>query len=142
MATSAFIGGGGNVTFKIGDGGGPETFTALEEVQSISGLSETNELIEVTHFGSTAKEYIGGLADGSEVTVQCNLVQGATQQQYVLARCKAKDSGNVQVVVTDGTTSEDYDFSVAYLSWSVEPQVSGQMTLTFTMKISGGITIT
>lgn len=141
MATSAFLGGSGNVTFKVGNGAGTEVFTAIEEMQSLSGLGQTNELVPVTHFASTANEYIAGMADGSEITVQCNLVQGATVQGTVLTKVKAKESGNVQIVITDGTTSETYSFAVAYLGWTVEPQVSAQNTISFTMKISGDITI-
>ena len=142
MATSAFIGGGGNVTFKVGNGATPtEVFTAIEEMQSMSGLGQTNETIEVTHFASAAKEYIGGFADGQEITVQCNKVQSATIQDSVLGKVQSKASGNVQVVITDGTTSETYAFSVAFVGWSIEPQINAQNTITFTMKISGDITI-
>lgn len=141
MATGAFIGGEGNVSLKIGDGAGSEVFTALEEVTSISGLGEANELVEATHFASDAKEYIAGLADGQEITVECNLVQGATQQAAVLAKVKAKENGNVQIDITDGSTSDTYSFEVTYLSWSITPSIAERMTLSFTMKISGEITI-
>lgn len=136
MATDAFYGG---VDFKIGDGAGSEVFTTLEEVTEISGLGEVLELIEVTHFGSGgSKEYIAGQADGKEVSVTCNHVLGATQQGYVKTNKGA--TGNIEVDITDGTTTETYSFAAVYMGWELNPNNSDKNAISFTFKISGGIT--
>jgi len=136
MATNAFYSG---MTFKIGDGAGSEVFTALEEVTELSGFGETSELIEVTHFGSGgSKEYIAGLADGKEITVTCNHVMDATQQGFV--KGNKGETGNIQIEFTDGTNTETYDFAAVYLGWETNPSNSDKNTITFTFKISGGIT--
>lgn len=136
MATSAFYAG---MTFKIGDGGGPEVFNALEEVTDLSGFGETSELIEVTHFASGgSKEYIAGLADGKEITVTCNHVMDATQQVFV--KGNKGNTGNIQIEYTDGVDTETYDFAAVYLGWETQPSQSDKNAITFTFKISGGIT--
>jgi hypothetical protein len=136
MATNAFYSG---VVFSLGDGGGPEVFTPLEEVTEISGLGENTELIEVTHFGSGgSKEYIAGLADGKEFTVSCNHIIDAAQQ--VFAKGNKGNAGNVRVAYDDGSATETYDFEVVYMGWELAPSNSDKNAITLTFKISGGIT--
>lgn len=115
----------------------------LEEVQDFQGLGATNELIEVTHFGSGgSKEYIAGLADGDEITIQCNKVNTASSvQSQLIAETNAKETRGFEVTLTDGTDAETYTFQAALLSWKVEPSVSDKNTISFTAKVSGGITI-
>lgn len=142
MTTKAFIGGGGNYAFKVGDGATPtEVFTDIEEMQSMSGLGQTNETIEVTHFASAAKEYIGGQADGKEITVTCNRVLAGAIQNSLMSKVQSKSSGNVKVVSTDGTDTETLSFAVVFVGWELDPQRGSQQLINFTMKISGDITI-
>ena len=138
MATNAFYSG---VQFLLGDGATPtEVFTALEEVTEISGLGETTELIEVTHFASNgSKEYIAGLADGKEFTVTCNYVADAVQQLF--ARGNKGESGNVRVIFTNGAAVETYNFACVYMGWEAAPSNSDKNTRSFTFKISGNITL-
>lgn len=136
MATDAFFSG---MTFSLGDGGGPEVFTGLEEVADFSGFGELLELIEVTHFGSGgSKEYIAGNADGKEFTVVCNYVLDAPQQDF--AKSNKGNVGNARLHFTDGTNTETFDFSVVYMGWELGPSNSDKNTISFTFKISGGIT--
>ena len=67
MATVAFL--GSQTLLKIGNAASPEVFTTIGEVTSIGAIGQRNDLVEVTHMLSTAKEYIGGLPDGQEVEV-------------------------------------------------------------------------
>lgn len=137
MTTNAFSSG---ITVSLGDAASPEVFTAIEEAFDISGLGETKELVEATHFASGgSKEYIAGLADGDEFTISCNKVQGATQQAAM--RTAAGATRNFQVAVTDGTTAETYAFAGVILGWGLGPAIGDRNTIEFTVKISGGITI-
>ncbi len=136
MATNAFYAG---MIYSIGDGADPEVFATLEEVTDLSGFGETSELIEVTHFGSGgSKEYIAGLADGKEITITCNHVMDAVQQVFV--KGNKGETGNIRIAYTDGTNTETYDFAAVYLGWETNPSQSDKNSITFTFKISGGIT--
>ena len=138
MTTVAYISG---TTFKLGDGASPEVFTAIEEIISISGLGKTNPLIDATSLDSTAKEYIAGLSDGAEITLECNKVNTSSSQQANFKTAVNNGTNkNIQVVMTDGTTPETYSFAVIPLSWMNNPQVEDRNTVTFTMKITGAIT--
>jgi len=136
--SSAFLNG---VTIKRGDGAGTEVFTAISEVLSMSGLGKTNPLVEVTSFDSTGREYIAGLADGTEITLECNYLPADTQQQGLISDVDAGTIRNLQVVITDGTTPLTYSFAVTPLSWVINPSFDDKNTLTFTLKISGAITV-
>lgn len=135
--SSAFIAG---LTFKVGDAASPEAYTAIEESISVSGIGLTNPLVDVTNFDSTAKEYIAGLADGTEITVECNYLPAATIQGTLKTNTNAGTNTNIQALITDGTTPKTFTFAVIPLSWVINPQVEDKNTITFTMKITGSIT--
>lgn len=136
--TAAFISG---TTVKLGDGASPLVYSAIEEIISISGVGKTNPLIDATNLDSTAKEYIAGLADGTEITLECNLLTtGGTQQGALKTAVNAGTNKSIQITITDGSTPEIYTFLVIPLSWVINPQVEDRNTITFTMKITGSIT--
>lgn len=136
--SGAFLNG---VTIKRGDGAATEVFNTIGEVLSMSGLGKTNPLVEVTSFDSSAREYIAGLADGTEITLECNYLPADTQQQGLIADVDSGTVRNMQVAITDGTTPKQFDFAVTPLSWVINPSFDDKNTITFTLKISGAITV-
>ncbi len=113
--------------------------TNLEEVIGFSGFGETNDLIEVTNWDSPTgtKEHIGGLADGQEVTVTCNYIHDAAQQQAVVASVQAKTT--LAWVVTYNTLDATYTFDAASIGYAINPGIDTQNQIEFTVKVSGGI---
>lgn len=76
--TSNFYAGNADIGYGtevlVGQGGSPESFVALQDVVSISGLeSFTNEVIDKTHLRSPgrAREKMVGLADYESVVITC-----------------------------------------------------------------------
>lgn len=139
MASSAFING---VTIKRGDGATPtEVFTLFPEVNSMSGLGKTNPLVEVTNFDSTGREYIAGLADGTEVTLEANYLPGDTEQAGLIADVDAGANRNFEITVTDGTTPKVFTVTFVCLGWVISPSFDDKNTITFTLKVSGDITV-
>jgi hypothetical protein len=140
MTTSAIVGG---FTFKRQHvSGSPLTYVEVPEVISVSGIGATNDLVDATSFASAgSREYIGGLSDGQEVTIECNYVANSAQQEAFIAGVAAKETGNFQVVVTGASPNVTFTFAAAYISWSVNPSVDDRDTITFTIKISGAVTI-
>ena len=141
MTTSAFIG-AGNVAFGVmAASGSPATYDAMPEVISISGLGAQNDLVDATHFDSTAREYIAGLADGVEVTVECNYVQNNSVQERVIADVAARNTVNCQVTFDFGSPVTTFSFAGVALGWQISPSVDDRQTISFTFKISGSITV-
>ncbi|MEE4290116.1 MAG: phage tail tube protein [Cycloclasticus sp.] len=136
--SNAFLNG---VTIKRGDGAGTEVFNLFPEVISMSGLGKTNPLVEVTNFDSTGKEYIAGLADGTEVTLEANYLPADTQQQGLIADVDAGLNRNFEIAITDGTTPKTYAVTFTCLSWVINPSYDDKNTISFTLKISGAIVV-
>jgi hypothetical protein len=138
--TDATIGG---FSFQLGDADSPAVFTPVEEVFGLTGLGKVRELVDATHFGSGGnREYIGGLADGVEISVECNYVPGATMQQEMIAAVDLGANRNFQVVESLESPETVYSFVGSPLGWTLNPAVDDRNTLTFTVKISGDITVT
>jgi hypothetical protein len=123
-----------------------EIFNTLEEVKSLSGFGKTNELVDVTNFSSpnNTKEYISGLADGAEITVECNKrnTTGPIQTQLIDDVDDGESARNIRITWTDGTTAKQYDFAVVCLSYTYGPSLADANKITFTLKITGDIAIT
>lgn len=84
MPASAAVNGFGT-TFSYESA--PSTYTALGEVMSVTPPTFSRETIDATHMASddTFREYIGGVFDGGEVTVNMNYVEAqATLCQTLL----------------------------------------------------------
>lgn len=137
---TAFV---GNIYFERGDGGSPEGFDRVCSVMSLSGLGETNDLVDVTTFCSNGnREYISGLADGQEITVEANYETDSSELASMIADVKAKVNKNYRVVVESGSPTQVLSFAGTPLSWVLNPSVDDKNTISFTIKISGEIEIT
>ena len=136
--SDAFLNG---VTIKRGDGADPEVFAAFPEVIAMSGLGKTNPLIEVTSFDSTGREYIAGLADGTEVSLEANYLPANAQQQGLITDVDDGLNRNFEILITDGTTPLTYSVTFTCLSWVINPSFDDKNTISFTLKISGPIAV-
>jgi hypothetical protein len=144
MTTNAFV---GNVFLERGDGGSPETYTRVCQIFGIGGVGQTNALVDATTFCSEgSREYIPGLADGSEVTLNANFETaafGTSQLKKMIDDVTAKATRAFQIVIDDGVNpSVTLSFLGACLSWELGPSIDNKNTINYTVKISGNITIT
>ena len=112
--------------------------TPIEEVLSASELGTTNSLIEVTNFDSDPgrTEYIAGLSDGSEMAIECNRVDGAAGQVALVTAVRAQSTESFTLVYDSTTT---YTFDAVCMSEKVNPSISEQNTLSFSVKLTGDI---
>jgi hypothetical protein len=130
MATAADI---GKWTFSIGA-------VEIEEVLSVSELGTTNSLLDVTNFQSDPgrMEYIAGLSDGSEISVECNRVPGGAGQTAIKAAVLAQGTESF-VLVYGGTTAATYTFDAVCMSETLNPSISEQNKVSYSVKVSGDI---
>lgn len=137
--TSAFIGG---LTFQRGSGASPQVYSTVVEVTSLGGFGKTNPLVDVTSHDSTAREYIAGLADGSELSVEGNRVHSSPSvQDALIADVDAGTTRNFKITLTDGTTAIVYTFDAVCLSWTITPSFDDKATIAYALKITGAITV-
>jgi len=126
---------------ELGSTGSPVTYTAIEEVFEISGLGAQNDLEDVTNFDSPTgtKEYIGGLADGQEITIRANYLPSGTQQAAMMSACEAKVNRKFRVRYTGVSPAKSFTFDVAPISYAIEPAVANKNVIAFVVKVSGSI---
>lgn len=125
------------VVLKIGDGGGTEVFNAIGEVVSISGLGGGAPAeIDVTNLSSTGKEFLMGIADAGEVSIDLNLDTGDTYQTQLRTDRAAQTLRNFQLDLTDsGTTT--ISFAAYIKTFEVGVAVDDKISLSVSLRVSG-----
>jgi len=137
MTTQAFV---GKIFLAVGDGASPETYQRYCEVDSISGVGVKNALVDVTTFCSDGNmEYISGLSDGSEVTFSGNYSMNDDIQDDLMDDVDTKTTRKFQLQIDGSSPNKTFDFSMAMLSWELDPSVSKQNVIKFVGKITGPI---
>lgn len=132
MATNADIGLG--IIFELYNGSGYDT---LGEVFHVSPPNEQAPDIDVTHYGSTAREFIPGLTDFGDVTLQMNYVPGGTTETAILAAKTAGVARSHRLTWPNGRT---WTFDGIVKGWEIDPPVDNRMVATMTSKVTGGVT--
>lgn len=141
MTTQARIGWG--TLFKSGDGGGPEAFTTLAEVKSITPPSIARDTVDATHMESAEawREFIVGLKDGGEVGLDLNFI-AAGNARTLMAEFDLLGSAaikNRQVVFPDGSI---FAFAAALTGFEPEAPSDDGMVASATFKVTGKPTLT
>lgn len=130
---------GNDLRLQIGDGNSPETFIDFCAANDVSGLGETKPQVDVTTLCDLARAFRGGLPEGSEVTIVANLIQGDVQTRELFQSYKAGENVNFRLRILDTSPMEYFLFNAALLGWSIGAPVGDKATMTFTVKISGGV---
>lgn len=127
---------------ELGSTGSPTTYTAIEEVFEISGLGAQNDLLEVTNFDSPTltKEFIGGNAEGQEITIRANYLPAGTQQIAMMAAVEAKTNRLFRCRYVGVSPAKTFTFTMTPISYVVEPSVGDKNVIAFVVKVSGSIT--
>lgn len=148
MQNKAFVGG---VYLWRGDGGSPQTFTRVCQVFGMSGIGETNALVDATTFCSEGSaEYIGGLKDGSEATFELNYETVLPDAQVIDdmiqdVKDKALRSFELRAhgdITDPSTVMQTFHLDALALSWALNPSPTAKNGITFGFKISGDIDVT
>lgn len=137
MTTQAKIGYG--TLFKIGNGAAPEVFTTVAEVTAITPPNMSRDAIDASHELSPEgwREFIGGLKDGGEVSIELNFVPGSATTIALMAEIAA-DAGNKQIVFT---TNEIFSFRALCTAFEPDAPLDDKMTATATYKVTGQPTL-
>lgn len=126
---------------KIGDGGGPETFTTIAEVTDIDGPKMSLDTADATHHSSPGgwKEYVPTLLDGGEVAFTVNFIPSNATQSYssgVLRDMANKNKRNFKLVFPDaGNTT--WTFSAFVTGFEPKEALKDQLTADITLQITG-----
>lgn len=134
MATNVTT--GYNTTFGI-EGTTPGTYSAVAEVTSVTPPNISRDAVEATHLTSPEqwREFIAGLKDGGEVSIEMNWIPSATDV-IVAALDAGKD--NYQIVFPNGVK---WSFAAICTAFEPSSPLDDRMTASATFKVSGKPTL-
>lgn len=116
---------------------------AIGEVVGFSGPSGQANAIDVTHLGSTAKEFMMGLRDEGEVTLDINFVPGDAGQIRLRTDRINRSLKKCVIKLNDSTTdaaTTKLTFDAYCLGLTAQGSVDNALKGTVTVKINGGVT--
>ena len=139
MSSNAFSGVG--TTFKRGDGTSNEAFTAIAEVNSITGPNKSRGTIDVTTLDSTNgyREFIASFRDAGEVTLNMNFTRDGYDDMN--DDFESDDTVNYQIVFSD-TGATTFDFAGLVTAIGVAVPMDDKVTMDVTIKIDGEVSMT
>ncbi len=132
--------------FQVGDGGGPEVFTAVAEVKSIGGFEISANTEEVTHMLSTRRfrEFVKTVLEMGDIDLTVNwLPANATQDATTGMVSLLEDFGitNFKIVWPDAANTEWIipGFATGFAS---DQEFDGASEADFTITPTGAPTLT
>jgi len=121
-----------------GDGGAPESFTEIPQVTSIDPVGASRSLIDVTHLGSTSREYKMALKDGQEINVEAWYDPSDAQHAGLRDDLDNGTERNFKIELTDSPATE-ITFAALVMSWSIGAPIDNVYPLRLTLKPSGPV---
>lgn len=121
---------------------GSGSFVAVANVRSFSGPSGENPEIDVTTLSSTAKEYIGGLIDNGELTLELNFDHDNTTHQQAIADQEASPPTTTGWRITFANPTVNYTWPAFVKSFSISGEVDGVYQASMTLRLSGARVVT
>ena len=135
--TDARIGHGS--IFRTDNGDSPGAWLAFGEVTSITPPGLSRDAIDASHNASPgqAREFVAGLIDGGEVSLEFNLIPSSASAAALMAEFALTGSSALtarQIVFPDGAI---WAFNAFLTGFEQEDPVDDKMSGTATYKISG-----
>lgn len=137
MPTAAVLGKG--TLLKRGNGASPEVFTSIGELLDVpEAPASTRDLVDVTNHDSpgTDREFILGLGDGNEIQCRANFINNATQVALLTDK-QNNTQRNFRIELPQYSPLITCSFTGIVREWTVETPVDAQITVAFTIKVSG-----
>lgn len=129
---------GSDFRFQVGNGVSPESYENFCAVIDVGAIGEEKPLVDVTALCDAARTYRGGLADGVEIPLQCNFIQGDVAIRNMYAQYQNDEVRAFRLALAD-TPAEYFEFNAIVRAWNLGVPVGDKASVTFTLKISGAI---
>ncbi len=115
------------------------SYTAIENVVSITGPGGSAAVIDASHLSSTQKEKLMGLPDEGQIQLVCNYDPDAVQQTELRTDRAAQTRRFFQITMTD-TTPTTVEFAAYVLDYNITFGLDEKAVLNVTLEIDGGLT--
>lgn len=128
------------MTIGIGDGASPtEAFTTIAEVKSIDGPGGQTAEIDVTDLNSTAKEFVLGLQDEGDITLDMNYIPSNAQHAALRTLRGNGNENNFRITFTDSPNTT-WTFGARVKGFTINNSVDSVTGLSVTLRVTGAIT--
>lgn len=126
--------------WQIGDGGGPEVFTAVADVTNIGVLDAQAETLDVSSHDSAGqwREFVGGMKDAGELSMELNYDPAVHGTIFDLL---GGPETNMKIVLPDAGAAE-VDFAAIVTGFEAGAPFDDKLTASVTLKLSGAVVIT
>lgn len=121
------------------DGASPFVYTTIAEVKSIDGPGGQTAEIDVTDLSSTAKEFVLGLQDEGDITLDMNYIPSNVQHAQLRTLRGSGDTTSFQLAFTDSPVTT-WTFSAKVKGFSISNSVDNVTGLSVTLRVTGSIT--
>jgi hypothetical protein len=121
------------------DGASPFTYVSIAEVKSIDGPGGQTAEIDVTDLSSSAKEFVLGLQDEGDITLDMNYIPSNTQHTLLRTLRGSGVSGYFQIAFTDSPVTT-WSFTAKVKGFSISNAVDNVTGLSVTLRVTGSIT--
>jgi predicted secreted protein len=130
---------------KIGDGGGPESFTTIAEVKSITGPTMSAKIDDVTTHstGTPWREKLATLLDGGTLTFALNFIPTDATQSFssgLLRDFANRTKRNFKLVFPNGAATT-WAFAAFVADFKMNAPVDGVLDANLTLNVSGQPTL-
>lgn len=133
---------GRDLIIKLGDGGGPETFTTIAAATTNS-FTINNESVDISNKTAGAQRQ---LLEGAGITSMSTTISGIytvdTQQDLLEEAAFGNTHNNFQLVLPDGASNITYEGSFMVASYAYTGEHNGAVTFEATLESAGDITRT
>ncbi len=124
------------VKLYVDEGSSP--FTLVGELISFAGPDGSANVIDVTNLSSTAREYLMGVSDSGQMSLELNYDPADGGQDRLQALFDSRAVNSYQLVMTD-TPATILTFSAFALSFSIAGGVDDKVALSVTLQITGPV---
>jgi hypothetical protein len=120
---------------------GSASFTTIANVKSWSGPSTENPEIDVTSLTSTAKEFIGGLIDYGELSLELHFDPNNATHQQLFSDMEASPPTVTGWRIQFQTPTINFYWSAFVKTFSISGEVDSAISGSLTLRLSGARTV-
>lgn len=132
---------GNDLVFQVGDPDvSPTTYADMCAVFDFGSVGEEKPLVDVTALCDDGRAYRNGLADGVEIPLQSNFIPGDALLERLYTAYNADEIMPFRIRRKSGSPDQHFDFRATIRAWNVTGPIGARSVLTYTLKITGGVT--
>jgi predicted secreted protein len=120
----------------------PDLYTAVGEVTNITMPNLSRDAVDATHTESTGawREFIPGLKDAGEVTIEGNYIHESASDTLIRAQFASNALTTFRIVFEDSPVS-GIQFTGIVTGYEVAVPLDDKKAFTLTVKVSGVVTV-